>query len=139
MWEGGETLHPALQEACPAGGDLTLPSSQETVFSIFVVRKLKDGAQSRMAAGQMSAHLAASLALFVYCLTLNRIFLHWLCVCECGIHTYQSERLWRTEDSLGESALSFHHVGPGVELRPPGSKPLSLGHIFLSLKPSSSV
>lgn len=126
---------------CHAGGDLTLPSLQEAVFSIFVVRKLKDWTQSHMPAGQMSAHLAVSLTLFVYCLTLNHIFLHWLCVCvcECGVHTYQSECLWRTEDSLGESVLFFHHMGPWVELRPPGSKPLSLGHILLSLKPSSSV
>lgn len=37
MWEGGETARPALQEVI-----LLLPSLQEAVFSIFVVKKLKD-------------------------------------------------------------------------------------------------
>lgn len=47
-------------------------------------------------------------------------FLHWLCMCECGVHTHQSEHVWRSEDSARESLL-FYHVGPWIELGPSGS------------------
>lgn len=95
---------------CPAGGDLVAPILAGDSFEYLCCW------------GINNKHLQLSSTPTPFCLipVFKPHFLHWLCMCECGVHTHQSEHVWRSEDSARESLL-FYHVGPWIELGPSGS------------------